>query len=147
MNSTLRPTLEQRRYIHMEIDGIIMLPREIITTNDLTSEFKEMFKSKGSRERGVVYFIMSIMPVPRLNGESNILYIGKTKRSIYDRYHSVSELLASNFTGDFYRHIIKNFGGIKMGYIKTDSPKETESKIFEQYQAIYFEYPPKSKSS
>ncbi|WP_415904904.1 hypothetical protein ACMXYW_01055 [Neptuniibacter sp. QD48_55] len=130
----------------MNIDKIVMLPKIISSTENLAEEFKELFgSSEAKRAKGVVYFFMSEKPVPRVSGASNILYIGKTKQSIKQRYHQYSKNLASSRSGEFYRHIIDNYGGIKMGYIKVDNPKETESEYFNEYRATHLEFPPKSK--
>ena len=130
----------------MKIKGIVMLSKTIITTNDLTDEFKELFNSPEAKEgKGVVYFFMSEKPIPRICGESNILYIGKTKNTIRTRYFQYAENLASKKNGTFYKYIIKNYGGLKMGYVVTKTPRATENEFFNEYYKTYLEYPPKSK--
>ena len=129
----------------MKIDGIIMLSKRIKNIENLENEFRELFNSDEAKVKNVVYFFMSEIPVPRVLGESNILYIGKTEQTIRRRYLQHSDKLANNRSGRFYKHIINNYGGLKMGYIETDTPKETEKKYFDQYCEEYLEFPPKSK--
>ncbi len=131
----------------MEIvnEHVKMLSKKIICSRDLTAEFKELFKSPEAKVKSVVYFILSDKPIPRVKGESRILYIGQTVQSINKRYYRYSEHLASNSTGEFYEYIIKNFGGITMGYINSDNPRKTEKEYFKKYFKTYLDYPPKSK--
>ncbi len=129
----------------MEIEGITILSKTITSSVDLNSEFKELFCTQDAKtEKGIVYFFMSIRAIPRVNGESNILYIGQTIGSLGDRYPN-PEVLASNSDGKFYKYIIDNYGGLSVGYIKSDSPKITESEYFKKYFDYHLEYPPKSK--
>ncbi|MEF1175253.1 hypothetical protein [Vibrio sinaloensis] len=130
----------------MNIDGIKMLPKIITEVNELESEFKELFGSaEASIAKSVIYFFRSVRPVPRLRGESDILYIGKTKQSIKGRYFHYARHLATGSSGCFYRYIIKNYGGLRLGYIVVDNPNEMEKYYFNEYRSVYLENPPKSK--
>jgi len=130
----------------MVIKDIKMLSKTITTTENLTNEFKELFNSPEAKNtQSVVYFFMSEIPITRVNGKSNILYIGKTIQTIKKRYFKYSEHLANSKNGVFYKHIIKNYGGLKMGYIVTNTPRETEREFFNKYCQTYLEFPPKSK--
>ena len=130
----------------MDINEIIVLPKVITNSDDLASEFRELLSSdEAKKDKGIVYFFKSQKPVPRVKGESDILYIGKTKQSLNKRYFRYSDKLASNRSGKFYRYIIENYGGISLGYIKVDDPKNSEAKFFKEYCNTYLEYPPKSK--
>lgn len=130
----------------MDIDGICMLPKTIISSKNLAAEFKELFGSdEAKKDKCVVYFFISHKPIPRVKGESNILYIGKTNQSLNQRYFRHADKLASNRNGEFYKHIIDTYGGISVGYITTDNPKTTEAKYFKKYCEYFLEYPPKSK--
>ncbi len=130
----------------MEIQDIKMLSKTITTTENLANEFKELFNSPEAKNaKGVVYFFMSEIPIPRVHGKSNILYIGKTIQTINKRYFKYSEHLANAKNGIFYKHIIENYGGLKMGYVITKTPRETENIFFNKYHQTYLEFPPKSK--
>ncbi|WP_434950576.1 hypothetical protein ACRWQL_13850 [Shewanella sp. HL-SH4] len=130
----------------MDIDEIIMLPKVITSAEDLVNEFKELLGSyEAKQDKGVVYFFRSQEPIPRVKGQSDILYIGKTDQTLNRRYFKYAAKLASNRSGNFYKYIINNFGGISLGYIKTDNPKVTEAHYFKEYYDNFLEYPPKSK--
>lgn len=130
----------------MNVEGMIKLPRKIVSSSGLAEEFKSVFNSDEAKlHKNIVYFFMTEKPIPRVKGESNILYIGKTKQSLRQRYLRYSNKLASNRNGVFYKHIIDNFGAISIGYLITDNPKDLESKFFKDYCDKFLEYPPKSK--
>ncbi|MFT4928903.1 MAG: hypothetical protein ACI8WB_005023 [Phenylobacterium sp.] len=132
--------------VNMYIDGIKMLPKTITSSGHLATDFKELFSSEEAREaKGVVYFFMSEKPIPRVRGESNILYIGKTSQSLHKRYFRYCNKLASRASGKFYEYIVKNYGGISLGYLVSDNPKVMEAEYFKKYHKAYLEYPPKSK--
>jgi hypothetical protein len=129
----------------MDINGIIMLPKKITSSVNLTDEFRELFSSAEAKEESIVYFFKSLKPVPRIKGQSDILYIGQSEKSLHSRYFPYARKLASNRNGDFYAYIIKEFGGISLGYVKTDTPTLTEKEYFNEYRKAYVENPPKSK--
>ena len=129
----------------MEIDGIRMLSKEIITSENLGKELLELFNSPEANVNGVVYFFMSKLPIPRVIGESRILYIGRTQQTIKRRYSKYSQTLASNRSGEFYKRIIENYGGITMGYVVSSTPVQTEREYFLKYRDTFYEHPPKSK--
>jgi hypothetical protein len=130
----------------MKIDGIKILPKIITQPNNLADEFKELFGSDEAKEaKGVVYFFLSGKPIPRVNGESTILYIGKTDLSLNQRYMRYSDKLASNRSGQFYKHIVSNYDGLSLGYLKSHDPKALEREYFKKYCDTYLEFPPKSK--
>ncbi len=129
----------------MDIVGITMLSKKITSVDSMAEDFRELFNTPEAKIKGVVYFFMSVEPISRVRGESNILYIGKTKQSISARYSRYAEKLASNRSGRFYRYIIENHGGIKMGCIKSNMPRETENEYFNRYYEEHLEFPPKSK--
>ena len=130
----------------MNIDGIIMLPKIITSSENLAEEFKELLSSvEAKKEKGIVYFFKSQKAIPRVKGQSDILYIGKTDQTLNRRYFKYASKLASNRSGDFYKYIINNFGGLSLGYIKTDTPKADENRYFKEYCKNFLEYPPKSK--
>ncbi|EGR7978121.1 hypothetical protein M2H39_21625 [Vibrio vulnificus] len=130
----------------MNLEDIKMLPKIITESNNLESEFRELFGSpEASDAKSVVYFFRSVDPVPRLKGTSDILYIGKTKQSLKARYYQYAKHLANGASGCFYSYIINNYGGLRLGYISVDNPNEMEKCYFKEYRATYLETPPKSK--
>lgn len=126
--------------------SINYLPNVIELSENLEDEFLKVFGSEEAKKaKSVVYFFLSEKPVPRINGESNILYIGRTSLSLHKRYHRYSGKLTSGRNGIFYKHILENFGKISFGYVFSDNPKIDESEYFKKYINQHLEYPPKSK--
>jgi hypothetical protein len=131
----------------MNLVNTLEITSDPITNHEeLEAGFKEIFRTEQARNaKHGVYFILSLRAFPRLNGESKILYIGSTQRTVYARYSGSAKSLSSSFNGDFYRFIIKNFGGIQWGFIAAEDPKKAEKKYFKEYCSEHFEFPPKSK--
>lgn len=123
------------------------LPGEISGKGEnIGAEFQALFSSDSARcARGVVYFFLSERPVPRVKGESRVLYIGKTNSSLYKRYFRYAMRLASGRSGRFYAHIVDRFGPIRIGYLESASPDQLEREFFNKYAMEHLEYPPKSK--
>ncbi|WP_373020114.1 hypothetical protein, partial [Thiomicrorhabdus sp.] len=95
----------------------------------------------------VLYVFLSQKPVPRLLGQSNILYIGQTKGSFKARRFKEAKLHAtSKANSQKYAAIIDNYGPITIGvcdyrkYGKT--LKEAEGLLLWWYFQNHFEYPP-----
>jgi hypothetical protein len=130
----------------MPYEGLRYLPHKISCSENAEEEFRLAFSSKESDEhKGIVYFFLSEKPIPRVLGESRILYIGKTNTSLRTRYYRHSKKLFTNRSGKFYSHIIRNYGAISFGYFLSSDPKVDERKYFREYLDKHLEYPPKSK--
>jgi len=72
----------------MPYEGLHYLPHKISCPENAEEEFRLAFSSKESDEhKGIVYFFLSEKPIPRVLGESRILYIGKTNTSLRTRYY------------------------------------------------------------
>ena len=130
----------------MPYEGLYYLPHKISSSENAEQEFRLAFSSKESDEhKGIVYFFLSEKPVPRVLGESRILYIGKSNASLRSRYFRYSNKLFTNRSGKFYSHIIESYGAISFGYFLSADPKVDERKYFREYLDKHLEYPPKSK--
>ena len=131
----------------LNLDDLEYLPGEIHRDGDaLDVQFRALFGSPAARSaKGVVYFFLSQEPVPRVLGESRVLYIGKTTTTLYKRYFQHAQLLASSRSGKFYQHIVEKFGVITIGYFRSATPSADERLLFNRYIAEHLEYPPKSK--
>ena len=78
---------------------------------DFESQLRELFKLENfSKVNGIVYKWKSERPIPRLNGKSNVLYIGRTKHSFASRY-SQRKVMAIELTyfETVYSHLIKRY--------------------------------------
>lgn len=127
-------------------EDLTILPNGLSSSDDLTSQFKAMLGSaEAGLHRGVVYCYLSDKPVKTKNGETCILYLGKTKSSIKQRYFRYSDKLSSGKNAEFYQQVINNYGGVKMGFISSDSPREDEKACFSRYRKLHGQMPPKSK--
>ncbi len=115
---------------------------------DFVKQFAAIFSSLNARKyKGVVYVWYTDKGIPRLNGESNIVYIGKTKNSLFDRQHRYAELEGSYYNWERYKHIIQNFGPIKVKFIAAENPKDTERNLLECYFKEHLEIPPINRQS
>lgn len=111
---------------------------------DEVEAFKLQFKAvldEASTSKGIVYVFTAQKNIPRLKGESNIIYIGQTSQSLYKRYISKVWHEAKYFWPR-YNYIISNFGHISIEIYETSAPKITESKFLYQYQCAHLELPP-----
>ena len=93
------------------------------------------------KPEGIVYVWRTEKGIPRLRGESPIIYIGKAKYSLYMRYISQIERETTNYWKR-YQHIMSNFGPISIDIYETTNIKMTENTFLFQYQEKYFERPP-----
>lgn len=113
---------------------------------DLESAFLRVFSCEGARmARKIVYFYLAARPIPRLRGESRVLYIGKTTASFHSRYARYASRLAAGSNGAFYAYVINTFGPISFAYCESLDPRSDEARYFQQYRAAHLEFPPKSK--
>ncbi|MDD5454235.1 MAG: hypothetical protein PHW62_01890 [Candidatus Ratteibacteria bacterium] len=123
---------------------------------DFERQFKRVFscpKAKTQENKGVVYVWVAEKRIPRLCGESDIVYIGKTNQTLHGRYHKYASLFASikgdkdKYNWRRYEHIMKNFGPIKIYFSVHSDPKEKEAELLRKYYDSHFEYPPANSAS
>lgn len=112
------------------------------------SSFEKVYGSaEASKAKGIIYFFISSEPVPRLRGESRILYVGQTKTSFKSRYFRYANLHAtSNANSLKFGEIIKSYGPIEIAfcdYRKFGSTLlEAEGQFLWWYFQNHCEYPP-----
>jgi len=115
-------------------------------------EFREQFRivlqrSECTSIENIVYFWKSERPIPRVSGESNILYIGQTSRSLNGRYGSKKDFeIEVAYFKRFYRHIIQKYGAVFLEVKATDNPKIAEWEQLSEYYGKHFEYPPLNRA-
>lgn len=114
-----------------------------------TSEaFDKLFSSDSAREHTkVVYMWRTQTPIPRLKGESNILYIGQTKSSISERYANWGrDWLGTKANTLKFSHIVKTYGPIEImvGDYSRIGPTllRAEGQMMWWYFMNHCEYPP-----
>lgn len=133
-------------YRQMQLDDFHFLPVTVAPGDDLAAAFSRVFGCEEAKKAsGVVYCFAAEHPIPRVCGESRILYLGKTETSLHRRYARWSARLASGASGRFYQHILEHFGVISVGYRRSDNPRADELALFKTYASTHLEYPPKSR--
>lgn len=138
--------LESFDSIISDLPELRVLSEVVESVDDLEQAFERVFTcGEASSAKGIVYFFHSADPIPRLRGESRVLYIGKTNQSLNSRYRRYAKKLASGASGAFYRYVVDRFGPLSFAYINSSDPKVDEAIYFRQYRQIHMEYPPKSK--
>ena len=88
---------------------------------------------------GVVYILKTELPIPRLKGVSDILYIGETKHDIWSRYYAEQD---ANKFWSVFSHALDNYGAICINVYQTSNNKITEKVFLQQYYQSYLELPP-----
>ena len=139
----------------LSIDNFKTLPNEINIKEDndslLVSDFNEVFHSEESRKaKNVIYIWRSKNKIPRLKGESNIVYIGQTSKSLFKRHGSSSVKANSKANKQKYNDIVKIYGGITVSYIELSdlykgasaSLLRAEGQLLWWYFQNHSEYPP-----
>ncbi|MGL6213234.1 hypothetical protein [Billgrantia desiderata] len=113
-----------------------------------TEAFQAVYGSpEASRARGVVYVFLSARPIPRLIGESRVIYIGQTKGSFKNRYWQHSKLHASSKANKLkFEAIVRNYGSITIATSSFEkigsSLLEAEGQLLWWYFQNHCEYPP-----
>jgi hypothetical protein len=119
------------------------------TVDKVTMEaFQAVYGSpEASQVKGIVYVFLSAQPIPRLMGESRIIYIGQTKGSLRKRYIQHSKLHASSRANKLkFEAIISNYGSITIATSPFErfgsSLLEAEGQLLWWYFQNHGEYPP-----
>jgi len=133
----------------------IELPGKISATTsaDFVDRFKKLLDMAPARQhRGVVYVYLCERPIPRVRGNSNILYIGKTNQTMRERLMRWAKTEGSDYNCSRYQYIIsKEYGPITLGYARYNilaaTPKAAEKQLLKMYFAKHLEYPPLNRAS
>jgi hypothetical protein len=138
--------LKNKDTFYKIVDSFSKLPNKITA---LTREsFEIVFGgSEAAETRDIIYFYLSSKPVPRLNGESRILYIGQTKKSFKARYMPQARRLSTTKANTIkYNTVFEKYGPIEIAYCDFKSFGETITVAEGQFLWWYFqnhsEYPP-----
>jgi len=91
---------------------------------------------------GVVYVWNADKDVARFRGENRVLYIGKTKFSLAERY--VTKVVDADVRNYWVRilHILSEYGGISIDVYQTADPTQTENDFMFDYFLSHLEMPP-----
>jgi len=132
--------------LYQEIDKFTGLPGKIQELS--IKEFQTIYGSdEAAKAENVIYIFLSDKPIPRLIGESKILYIGQTTKSFRTRRYKDAKLHATSKANSLkYSSILKHYGAITIkvyDYKKYgDSPQEAEGQLLWWYFQNHCEYPP-----
>lgn len=112
-------------------------------------EFKQLFGSQEAKNTGsVLYAFFCEKKIPRVKGDSNVIYIGKTKQLLEGRYWcSWTEGRWSDAAREFFNYVIKHYGPVRLAYLvinEAQSLKEAESDLLKNYYELHMELPPKN---
>ncbi len=111
-------------------------------------EFKKVFSSDvAAKNKNIVYIWRCDNKIPRLSGESDIIYIGQTKQSFKNRYLSYAKLHAESKANSLkYETIIQNYGAITISVCDFSKFGEnllkSEGQLLWWYFQNHCEYPP-----
>ena len=114
-------------------------------SDEFNQQFRELL-ADAKKPAGIVYVWRATSSIPRLKGESPIVYIGKTDYSLYDRYNRYVDQDTGTFW-DRYDHIMSKYGGISIDIYETSDPKKTENDFLYQYRREFLETPPLNTQS
>lgn len=110
--------------------------------------FRRVFScQKASETKNILYIYRAQSPIPRLKGESDIVYIGQTKRTLKQRYFDHADILASSKANRLkFEHILSKYGSIQISISPFnyfgDSLLSAEGQLLWWYFQNHCEYPP-----
>lgn len=123
-----------------------VLPEQITSVDEAT--FKKVYGDKAAAEDiSIIYIYRTVKPIPRLKGESDIVYIGQTKGTLKQRYFKYAGQLAKSTANRLkFEHILKAYGPIRItvaSYSKFGATLEiAEGQLLWWYFQNHCEYPP-----
>lgn len=102
---------------------------------------------EASKAKGIVYIYMTEKPIPRLVGESRVLYIGKTDTSFKKRRSPDAKLHATSKANKLkYSAVLSEYGPISVLVADFkrygDTSLQAEGQLLWWYFQNHCEYPP-----
>jgi len=111
-------------------------------------EFRQVFGSQEAKiAKNVLYVFVCEKKIPRVKSESDIVYIGQTKQTLYGRYMKYAEAFCNGENSPLYRYIIAHYGKITIDYKHfgtAKSLKQAETELLNDYYKLHKEYPPRN---
>ncbi len=109
--------------------------------------FKNVFLSDEAHSAvGVVYVWATTKgAIPRLKSTSDVVYIGKTITSLFDRHYKYASTEAGgddDYNWKRYEYIIKTYGPIAINYVVHPQPDKAERDLLKRYFNEHLEMPP-----
>ena len=122
------------------------LPERITSVDEAT--FRRVYgHQEAGIEKNIIYVFRSERPIPRLRGESDVVYIGQTKGTFRKRYLPSAALHATSMANRMkFEHIVKHYGPIRIALAPHsqfgDSLLKAEGQFLWWYFQNHCEYPP-----
>jgi len=115
---------------------------------EFKNQFSTLLKDEYySKTESVVYIWKVEKPIPRLIGESNILYIGRTKNSFSSRYSTKKAMeIELGYYESVYQHVIQTYGSISIEIRSVSDTKLAETIALHEYFNCHRELPPMNRS-
>jgi len=114
-------------------------------TSKTPQEFEQDFRKLvclGHNLCSIVYTFNSSKAFPRLRGASRIIYIGKTIRTMPQRYTTTVKGAETKNYWKRYEYIINNYGPITIDLYPSDDPGQAENDFLFDYFEKHLEAPP-----
>lgn len=122
------------------------LPERINSVEE--AEFRRVYGQEDAGiDKNIVYVFRTEKPIPRLKGESDVLYIGQTKSTFKQRYLPFAGLHATSVANRMkFEHIVSHYGPIRIALASFskfgDSLLKSEGQLLWWYYQNHCEYPP-----
>ena len=122
-----------------------VLPEEIDSI-DLDTFMRVFGDAEAGVERNIVYVFRTEKPIPRVKGESDVVYIGETKGTFRKGYLVNAKRFTSKLNSMKYQHILETYGPIRIAiadcYQFGDSSEQAEEQLLWAYFQNHCEHPP-----
>ena len=119
---------------------------EKIDSIDLNTFMRVFGDAEAGIEKNIVYVFRTEKPIPRVKGESDIVYIGETKGTFRKRYLVNAKRFTSKLNSMKYQHILETYGPIRITiadcYQFGDSSEQAEEQLLWAYFQNHCEHPP-----
>lgn len=128
------------------LDSFRVLPERITSVDE--EGFRRVYGDDAANvEKGIVYVLRTDKPIPRLKGESDVVYIGQTKGTFRRRYLQWAKLHATSTANRMkFGHIVEHYGPIRIAVssfaLFGSSLLQAEGQLLWWYFQNHCEYPP-----
>lgn len=132
--------------LYEALDRFRVLPERITSVDEET--FRRVYgDDAASREKNIIYVLRAEKPIPRLKGESDVVYIGQTKGTFRQRYLPSAKLHTTSKANRLkFGHIVEHYGPIRIAVASYtaygDSLLKAEGQLLWWYFQNHCEYPP-----
>jgi len=131
---------------YQTLDSFRVLPERITSIDEDT--FRRVYGDDSANvEKSIVYVLRTDKPIPRLKGQSDVVYIGQTKSTFRQRYLQWANLHATSRANRMkFGHIVEHYGPIRIALASYTSfgtsLLKAEGQLLWWYFQNHCEYPP-----